>query len=157
MHGLVLSYTLTTHSLIVPICSSAIRWQYGSFGKIVVKRHIIIYILVWINITPNLNTSNDNLSGLCVKKPSFRSLGLHMPPPPQEGVGQLMDESPWEYLMRRSLKIANYFRMADKQEQEIMSSKSLVQVSHPLPTCPSPTVWIWEYDANNFPVKHGLN
>ena len=74
MHGLVLSYTLTTHSLIVPICSSAIRWQYGSFGKIVVKRHIIIYILVWINISPNQNMSNKNLSGSGVMKPSFRSL-----------------------------------------------------------------------------------
>ena len=47
--------------------------------------------------------------------------------------------------------------MVDEQEQEIISSKSFAQVSHPLPMCPSPTVWIWESDPNNFPVKHGLN
>ena len=50
-----------------------------------------------------------------------------------------MDKSPWEYLMRRSLEIANYFWMVNEWEQGIISSKSLVQVSHPLPTCPGPT------------------
>ena len=45
----------------------------------------------------------------------------------------------------------------DEREGEIISSKSLAQVSHLLPTCPSPTVWIWEYDANNFPVKHSVS
>ena len=45
----------------------------------------------------------------------------------------------------------------DEQEQKIISSKSLAQASHPLPTCPGPTVQIWESDPNNFLVKHGLN
>ena len=79
------------------------------------------------------------------------------PPMPQEGSGQLIGELPWEYLKRRALEIANYIRTADEREREIISSKSLAQASHPLPTCPGPTVWIWESDPNNFLVKHGLN
>ena len=78
-------------------------------------------------------------------------------PIPQEGSGQFMGELPWEYLERRALEIANYLQTADEQEWEIIFSKSLVQVSHLLPTCPGPTVWIWENDPNGFPVKCSLN
>ena len=73
------------------------------------------------------------------------------PPIPQES-GQFMGKLPWEYLERRALEIANYSRTADEREREIIFSKSLVQVSHPLPSCP---VWIWENDPNGFPVKRG--
>ena len=64
---------------------------------------------------------------------------------------------PCEFLERRALKTANYIQIADGQEWEIISSKSLAQASHPLPTCPGPTVWTWVNDQNNFLVKHGLN
>ena len=87
---------------------------------------------------------------------------LQEPMPPglpmhRQGSGQLIGELPWEYLERRALKIANYIQTVDEREWEIISSKSLAQVSHPLPTCPGPTVWIWENDPNNFPAKCGLN
>ena len=72
---------------------------------------------------------------------------------PQDGSGQFMGKLPWEYLKRRALEIANYSRTADEREREKIFSKSLMQVSHPLPTCPGPTVWIWENDPNGFPVK----
>ena len=76
---------------------------------------------------------------------------------PQDGSGQLIDKLPCEFLERRALKTANYIQIADEQEWEIISSKSLAQASHPLPTCSGPTVWTWVNDQNNFLVKHGLN
>lgn len=78
------------------------------------------------------------------------------PPDPQEGSGQLKGETPWAYLERRAIEIAAFLQTADKKELDNLEKMGHAQTDH-LPAFPGPTVWLWEFDKNAFPIKTRLN